>query len=196
MSKECKQSTEAAVREIRRKTRRKFSPEEKVRIVLEGLRGEQSISELCRREASPQTSTTAGARASSRPAGSSWPATPFARRLAMKRRGCAPRTGTSRKLSPRSHLRTACSKKSDGSWRGGRNVRRTASEKMEIIRLVEATDLPVRTTLRQMLRAEASGKLEEGRPSLPGLRERSLLTRGFLLASSLLDRLGEDLVRT
>ncbi len=40
MSKERKQSTEAAVREIRRRTRRKFSPEEKVRIVLEGLRGE------------------------------------------------------------------------------------------------------------------------------------------------------------
>ena len=45
-----KQSTEAAVREIRRKTRRKFAPEEKIRTVLEGLRGEQSISELCRRE--------------------------------------------------------------------------------------------------------------------------------------------------
>ena len=45
-----KQSTEAAVREIRRRTRRKFAPEEKVRIVLEGLRGEQSVSELCRRE--------------------------------------------------------------------------------------------------------------------------------------------------
>ena len=40
ISKERKQSTEAAVREIRRRTRRKFSPEEKVRIVLEGLRGE------------------------------------------------------------------------------------------------------------------------------------------------------------
>jgi transposase len=50
MSKERRQSTEAAVREIRRRTRRKFSPEEKVRIVLEGLRGEQSVSELCRRE--------------------------------------------------------------------------------------------------------------------------------------------------
>ena len=50
MSNERKQSTEAAVREIRRRTRRKFSPEEKIRIVLEGLRGEQSISELCRRE--------------------------------------------------------------------------------------------------------------------------------------------------
>jgi transposase len=50
MTRTKKQSTEAAVREIRRKTRRKFAPEEKVRIVLEGLRGEQSISELCRRE--------------------------------------------------------------------------------------------------------------------------------------------------
>ncbi len=45
-----KQSTEAAVRAIRRRTRRKFAPEEKIRIVLEGLRGEPSISELCRRE--------------------------------------------------------------------------------------------------------------------------------------------------
>ncbi len=50
MSKQRKQSTEAAVRDIRRRTRRKFSPEEKIRIVLEGLRGEQSVSELCRRE--------------------------------------------------------------------------------------------------------------------------------------------------
>ena len=51
MSKERKQSAEAAVREIRRRTRRKFSPEEKVRIVLEGLRCEQqSDSKLCRRE--------------------------------------------------------------------------------------------------------------------------------------------------
>jgi len=45
-----KKTAEAAVRDIRRKTRRKFSAEEKVRIVLEGLRGESSISELCRRE--------------------------------------------------------------------------------------------------------------------------------------------------
>jgi len=41
---------ESKVREIRRKTRRKFSAEEKIRIVLEGLRGEDSIVELCRRE--------------------------------------------------------------------------------------------------------------------------------------------------
>ena len=50
MTKQKKQSSEAAVREIRRRTRRKFSPEEKIRIVLEGLRGEQGVAELCRRE--------------------------------------------------------------------------------------------------------------------------------------------------
>ena len=40
---------EKVVREIKRKTRRKYSSEEKIRIVLEGLRGEESIAELCRR---------------------------------------------------------------------------------------------------------------------------------------------------
>jgi transposase len=38
------------VKEIRRATRRKFSAEEKIRIVLEGLRGEIAVSDLCRRE--------------------------------------------------------------------------------------------------------------------------------------------------
>ena len=43
-------NTEKHVKDIRRKTRRKFSSEEKVRIVLDGLRGEYSIAELCRKE--------------------------------------------------------------------------------------------------------------------------------------------------
>ena len=43
-------SAEKTVRDIRRETRRKFSAEEKIRIVLEGLRGEESIAELCRKE--------------------------------------------------------------------------------------------------------------------------------------------------
>ena len=38
------------VREIKRKTRRKFSGEEKIRIILEGLKGEESIATICRRE--------------------------------------------------------------------------------------------------------------------------------------------------
>jgi transposase len=43
-------TTEKVVKDIRRRTRRQHSSEEKIRIVLEGLRGEDSISELCRRE--------------------------------------------------------------------------------------------------------------------------------------------------
>jgi transposase len=43
-------SSEKVVREIQRRTRRRFSAEEKIRIILEGLRGEESIAELCRRE--------------------------------------------------------------------------------------------------------------------------------------------------
>ena len=41
---------ESVIREIKRKTRRKFNPEEKIRIILEGLKGEDSISAICRRE--------------------------------------------------------------------------------------------------------------------------------------------------
>ena len=44
-----KERVETVVRDIRRATRRRFSAEEKIRIVLGGLRGEDSIAELCRR---------------------------------------------------------------------------------------------------------------------------------------------------
>ena len=49
-SKKYKDSAEKTVRDIRRRTRRHYSAEEKIRIVLEGLRGEDSIAELCRHE--------------------------------------------------------------------------------------------------------------------------------------------------
>jgi transposase len=45
-----KEPAEQVVSDIRRATRRQFSAEEKIRIVLQGLRGEDSIAELCRRE--------------------------------------------------------------------------------------------------------------------------------------------------
>ena len=45
-----KRSVEKTVRDIRRRTRKKYSAEEKIRIVLEGLRGEESIAGLCRKE--------------------------------------------------------------------------------------------------------------------------------------------------
>lgn len=47
---EKKAEVESIVREIKRRTRKKYSSEEKIRIVLEGLRGEESIASLCRKE--------------------------------------------------------------------------------------------------------------------------------------------------
>jgi len=49
-SKRIPDSAEKTVRDIRRATRRHHSAEEKIRIVLEGLRGEDGIAELCRKE--------------------------------------------------------------------------------------------------------------------------------------------------
>ena len=49
------QSAEQHVKAIRRATRKQYSAEEKIRIVLEGLRGEHSIAELCRREGIAQS---------------------------------------------------------------------------------------------------------------------------------------------
>ena len=49
-SRPVKEPAEQVVKGIRRATRRQFSAEEKIRIVLSGLRGEDSIAELCRRE--------------------------------------------------------------------------------------------------------------------------------------------------
>lgn len=50
MSKKHKDEADKLVKNIKRQTRRKFSAEEKIRIVLGGLRGEDTIAELCRRE--------------------------------------------------------------------------------------------------------------------------------------------------
>ncbi len=50
MAKGAGESAEKIVKDIRRRTRKRFSAEEKIRIVLEGRRGEESIATLCRRE--------------------------------------------------------------------------------------------------------------------------------------------------
>ena len=50
MKPKTKRSPESVVKEIKRKTRRKFNPEQRIRIILEGLKGEDSIAAICRRE--------------------------------------------------------------------------------------------------------------------------------------------------
>ena len=48
-------SPESVVKDIKRKTRRVFYAEEKIRIVLEGLKGEESVATICRRESNHPT---------------------------------------------------------------------------------------------------------------------------------------------
>ena len=50
-----KKSAEATVKNIRRRTRKQYSAEEKIRIVIEGLRGDMSVAELCRKEGIAQS---------------------------------------------------------------------------------------------------------------------------------------------
>ena len=50
MGPKAKQEPESVVKEIKRNTRRNFNSEEKIRIILEGLRGDDSIANICRKE--------------------------------------------------------------------------------------------------------------------------------------------------
>ena len=61
-----KEPANQIVTDIRRATRRHFSPEDKIRVALEGLRGEDSIAALCRGEGIVETSIPAGRRTSSK----------------------------------------------------------------------------------------------------------------------------------
>src|SRR3954470_13332285 len=70
-----KQPADAVVKDIRRATRRQFSAEEKIRIVLEGLRGEESIAELCRRERIASSMYYGWSKEFLEPARSGWPVT-------------------------------------------------------------------------------------------------------------------------
>ena len=85
-------AVEKTVREIKRRTRRRFSPEEKIRIVLQGLRGEDSIAELCRREGLHQNQYyTLEQGVSGGGAASGWRATQNARRPVARFRPCGSR---------------------------------------------------------------------------------------------------------
>ena len=95
------------VRDIKRATRRKFSTEEKIRIVLAGVRGEDSIAELCRRgRACIKIYIIAGARSSLKPRKSAWRGIRSARPAGTR---CRPSS------KPKSCWRTGCSKK---AWLG------------------------------------------------------------------------------
>ena len=101
-SKRIPDSAEKTVRDIRRATRRHHSAEEKIRIVLEGLRGEVSIAELCRKEGINQNLYyRAGRRNSWRLARSVWPGTPLGKQPPTRLRSFGMRPVSSRRPWPR-----------------------------------------------------------------------------------------------
>ena len=80
-------SSEEVVKDIRRATRKQYSSEEKIRIVLDGLRGEHSIAELCRREGIAESLYYSWPKEfTSKPASGAWPVTPPAQRPAARSR--------------------------------------------------------------------------------------------------------------
>ena len=138
------------VRDIRRKTRKQYSAEEKIRIVLSGLRGEDSIAELCRREGiaeslyyswSKEFLEAGKKRLSGDTArqASSGEVKDLRREMHDLKEALAEQVLENRLLK----------KKHDRGW-GRRRMRYPASEKLEIIRLVERSHLPVRRTLDKL----------------------------------------------
>ena len=94
-----KEPAEKVVANIRRVTRKQYSAEEKIRIVLEGLRGEDSIAELCRREGIAQNLYYRWSKTFWRRAKSAWLVTRLVRRPRTRSRICGVRQRRSRRWS-------------------------------------------------------------------------------------------------
>lgn len=86
-----KATSEKVVKDIRRATRRHFSAEDKIRIVLDGLRGEDSIAELCRREGINQNLYYRWSKEFLEAARSVWRVIPPARQRRTRSGACGPR---------------------------------------------------------------------------------------------------------
>src|SRR5215218_7592455 len=141
--------SERIVKNIRRATRKRHSSEEKIRIVLDGLRGESSIAELCRREGIAEGLYYAWSKE-------------FLEAGKRRLTGDTARAATSGEVKElrrqaqelkavvaEQALELRLLKKHDRGW-GRRGMRYPASEKLEIIRLVEQSHLPVRRTLEKL----------------------------------------------
>ena len=144
-----KAPAEQVLKDIRRQARLHYSAEEKIRIVLEGLRGEENISELCRRE---------GIAASMYYGWSKKLLEPGKHRLAgdMARAATSGEvkdlrreTSAMKEVVADFTLENRLLKKHEREW-GGRGMMYPAPEKAEIIALVEQSYLPVKRTLDKL----------------------------------------------
>jgi len=142
-------SSEKNIRDIKRKTRKHYSAEEKIRIVLDGLRGEDSIAELCRREGIAQSlyykwSKDFMEAGKKRLAGDIVRQANTSEVTDLRREARDPRP---QRGDCRTNAGAAVTqKKHDRGW-GRSRMRYPASEKLGIIRLVERSHLPAKQTL-------------------------------------------------
>ena len=144
-----KEPAEQIVKEIRRATRRQFSAEEKIRIVLSGLRGEDSIAELCRREGIIENLYYRWSKefleaGKKRLAGDTARAATSDEVKELRREASALKEVVTELTLENRLLKKA------RSGLGGRRMRYPVAEKSEVIRLVEQSPLPVRHTLAKL----------------------------------------------
>jgi putative transposase len=178
-----KQRKEGAIKDIRRGTRRHFSAEEKIRVVLEGLRGEESIAELCRREGIASSMYDGWSRefleaGKRRLAGDTARAATSDEVKDLRREAQALKGGRGR-----SHPREpTAQKRHDRGW-GRRGMRYSASDKTEIIRLVEQSPLPARRTLEKLGIPRSSFYHWYDRYQRGGLVARFIHSEGYRLLS-------------
>nr|WP_128095035.1 IS3 family transposase [Brucella pituitosa] len=143
-------SAEKTIKDIRRATRKHYSAEDKIRIVLEGLRGEDSIAAICRREGIAESLYY------------SW-SKEFLEAGKKRLAGDTARSATSDEVKALRResrdlkealadvtLENRLLKKSMISGMGRRRMRYPATEKLEIIRLVEQSHLSARQTLDKL----------------------------------------------
>jgi putative transposase len=138
------------VRDIRRATRRQYSAEEKVRIVTAGLRGEDGIAELCRKEGINQNLYYRWSK-DFLEAGKKRLAGDTAREGDQRRsEGAARRDSPAQGVVGRADAGEPPAQKTRARGWGGRYMRYAAAEKLEIIRLVEQSSLSVRRALAKL----------------------------------------------
>jgi len=142
-----KDAADKLVRGIKRKTREHYSAEEKIRIVLAGLRDEESISALCRREGIAERLYYSWSKevleaGKARLAGDTMRQATAPEVKELRSESAALKEVVA-ELTLENRL---LKKKHDRGW-GGRGMRYPAAEKLEIIRAVEASHLPVGRTL-------------------------------------------------
>ena len=144
-------SAEETLKTIRRKARRQYSAEEKIRIVMEGLQGEETVAELCRREGIAQSLYYKWSKefleaGKARLAGDTKRQATSSDVQDLRRENEQLKQAVAELLLQNRVLKKVYLL----GERVGRLMRYTQAEKMEIIRLVETSEQPVKRTLAEL----------------------------------------------